>query len=208
MNPSFLKDLAERLELITKRTRGAFGFMTDDQINWRAKSGTWSIAQNLDHLILFNKSFFPMLVQAPNGHMPSRKREKVPVLPDFWANYYRKVLSGGVAFRKRKTAEIYQPSFRPYNETIIDQFVEHQGSLMQLIQDLEGVDLSMTITLPSKSIATMKLADCLAMLVQHEEHHLQQALAVKSNRTFPTGKTTNIAQEPLRGPKIAHTKSA
>lgn len=207
MNHSPTKDLVERLDLVTKRTRGAFGFMTADQLNWQAQDKSWSIGQILDHLMLFNTRFFPMIMQIADGQKPSRKREMLPILPSFWATYYRQVLSGS-SVRKRKSPEIFRPSNKPFGVELIDEFVAHQAAFGHLLQRLEGKPINqITVTLPSKSIATMKLDDCCRMLIHHEEHHLQQAISVKGFRSFPNTKTTSIAK-PVRGPKVAHSRTA
>lgn len=33
--------------------------LTDAQLNWKVHKQTWSIAQNMDHLIVVNESYFP-----------------------------------------------------------------------------------------------------------------------------------------------------
>lgn len=39
-----------------------FGSLTDEQLNWKPDEKTWSIAQNIRHLILINESYYLSLI--------------------------------------------------------------------------------------------------------------------------------------------------
>ena len=51
-------------EQIEKNTQGFiehFGVLTAEELNWKPDPKTWSIAQNISHLIQFNETYFPIL---------------------------------------------------------------------------------------------------------------------------------------------------
>lgn len=47
-----MKNWASQIDNITRQTQSEFGALTYEQLNWKPNSNIWSIAQNLDHLIV------------------------------------------------------------------------------------------------------------------------------------------------------------
>ena len=62
-----MKNWTIPLDNITKQTVTEFGTLTNEQINWKPNSITWSIAQNLDHLIIVNETYYPVLSSLKEG---------------------------------------------------------------------------------------------------------------------------------------------
>lgn len=48
---------------ITIDYKDAFGKLSAEELNWKPDFNTWSIAQNIDHVIKINESYFPILRQ-------------------------------------------------------------------------------------------------------------------------------------------------
>ena len=81
----------------------AFGNLSIEQLNWKPNSETWSIAQNIDHLIVINKSYFPIIESI-------RKRTyKIP--------FYAKVEFLGSVFG-RTVLKAVQPDRKKKNENV------------------------------------------------------------------------------------------
>ena len=55
------------LEGTTKRVEDNFSMLTYDELNWKPAPERWSIAQHLDHLILVNSSYFPVIERINDG---------------------------------------------------------------------------------------------------------------------------------------------
>ena len=51
-----MKNWIVTLEHITKQVQSEFGMLTKEQLNWKPTPDTWSIAQNLDHLMVVNET--------------------------------------------------------------------------------------------------------------------------------------------------------
>ena len=56
-----MKNWTSTLNDISKQSLSEFGSLTSEQLNWKPASNTWSIAQNLDHLIVVNETYYPVL---------------------------------------------------------------------------------------------------------------------------------------------------
>ena len=61
----------EQVERNTQRFIETFSGLSFEQLNWKPNSETWSIAQNIDHLIIINNTYFPVIDALRNGtHKP------------------------------------------------------------------------------------------------------------------------------------------
>ena len=65
----------DQIDEITDDFNRIFEPLTPSELNWKPNPGTWSIAQNIDHLIVINESYFQVFAQLREG-----KYEK-----PFWA---------------------------------------------------------------------------------------------------------------------------
>ena len=55
------------IDTVTETFRRDFGHLTCDEMNVQPSPGTWSIAQNLHHLIRINESYLPVISAAKAG---------------------------------------------------------------------------------------------------------------------------------------------
>ena len=49
------------IDKITKDFNSQFGHLSIEQLNWKPNQQTWSIAQNMEHLIVVNETYYPVL---------------------------------------------------------------------------------------------------------------------------------------------------
>ena len=71
------------IENITAEFEEKFGTLTQDQLNWKLNSDSWSVAQNINHLIVINSTYFPILDQLENQQATIPWHSKV----DFITNW-------------------------------------------------------------------------------------------------------------------------
>lgn len=62
-----MKNWISALDNITKQAQTEFGALTPEQLNWKPNPSTWSIAQNVDHLIVVNETYYPVLASLKEG---------------------------------------------------------------------------------------------------------------------------------------------
>lgn len=62
-----MKKWTTKLDIITEQSIAQFGILTNEQMNWKPNANTWSIAQNLDHLMVVNETYYPVLTSLKAG---------------------------------------------------------------------------------------------------------------------------------------------
>jgi len=58
---------SDRLDTITEKYQTSFGKLDASELNWKASANKWSIAQNIDHIITINQSYYPIFDSVHNG---------------------------------------------------------------------------------------------------------------------------------------------
>lgn len=155
-----------------------FGGLTDEQLNWKPSNKTWSIGQNIQHLILVNESYFPIITAAKKGTF------KPPFISkfDFIVNFLGTVLLKAVQpdnKKKTRTFQIWEPSSSKFDTEIITRFEEHQSILKQVIRDsLDLVRKGIVIASPANKNIVYKLDIAFDIIVAHEQRHFEQAKEV------------------------------
>lgn len=169
------QDFTYRLEKLTLKFNKTFGKLSEHEIHWKPDANTWSIAQNLEHLILINQSYFPMIDRLRN------KDHKKPFTAKlgFLVNFFGKVILKSVqpeTTKKTKTFSIWKPAENSKSEDILARFTEHQEKLKQKILDSEDLlKRSAVISSPANPKIVYKLDAAFKIILAHEERHFQQA---------------------------------
>lgn len=152
-----------------------FGALNAAQLNWKPAPDQWSIAQNIQHLIIINESYYPVLESL------HQNRYRVP----FWGkigfltSWLGKAILSSVQpdrRRKMKTFTIWQPADSNLPADIVQQFVQHHEQLKKNIAAaLPFVEKGAVIASPANRNIVYKLADAFDIITTHEQRHLQQA---------------------------------
>ncbi len=61
------EDWKKEINKVTAKFIESFKLLTESQFNFKPKPNTWSIAQNIAHLILLNSSYFQHFEEIKNG---------------------------------------------------------------------------------------------------------------------------------------------
>jgi len=181
-----IEEIVNELEEVTRRTRGLFGNLSTEQLNWKPTTGSWSIAQCLDHLITINQLYFPLLQSMRTGRVTPTFAERYSPMSGFFGKVLIRTLSPEYS-KKTETSQKAEPWMSEIDRGIIDRFAEHQATLMEHLQRMPpSLDRSRTvITSPLLRWVTYSLDDCLTILAVHEKRHLLQAKRVMEADTFP-----------------------
>jgi hypothetical protein len=162
----------------TKAFNEAFIKLTGAQLNWKPNPQTWSIAQNIDHLIVINETFFPVI------HAIRQGTYSLPFVAKlgFMANFLGKTILNAVEptrSKKMKTLPVWEPSKSEIKDDILYRFEKHQSALKNMIagcQDL--LDKGTIISSPGDRKIVYKLDTAFDIIVTHEQRHLGQAKEV------------------------------
>lgn len=167
-----------KIDLITNSFIREFGGLTGEQLNWKPDEKTWSIAQNIDHLIVINNTYFPVIQAIREGNY------RLPFIGKlgFMADFFGKTVLNSVApdrRRKMKTFPIWEPTKSKVSDDILKKFEQHQLELKQLITDSRDLlEKGTVISSPANKYIVYKLETAFDIIATHEHRHFEQAKEV------------------------------
>ena len=170
-----MKNFSIKLELITQIAVSQFGELTDERLNWKPNPNTWSIAQNLEHLIVVNETYYPVMDSLIAGTYKAPFIAKFGLIASLFGRIVIKAVQPDRQ-RKMKTFPIWEPSNNEIQGDILIRFEEHQSELMQKIENVKKFAAQGTIiSSPANRNIVYKLETAFDIIVSHEERHLEQA---------------------------------
>ncbi len=171
-----------QIDAITKDFNQSFGMLTMEQLNWKPNPNTWSIGQNLDHLIVINGTYHPIIKAIRAGTY------KLPYISklDFMVSFLgRTVLKAVQPDRKKrmKTFPIWEPAKSDIKPDIWERFEQQQTDLKKLIQSSSDLlDTGLVISSPANRNIVYKLETAFDIIVSHELRHFEQSKEVENLR--------------------------
>jgi hypothetical protein len=164
-----------RIDETTNGFRKAFGHLSAEQLNWKPNATTWSIAQNMDHLIVINGTYYPVIKTIRDGNY------KLPFMGKmgFMVNFLGKTVLNAVQpdrKKKMKTFPIWEPAKSKIDADILNRLEKHQEELKQLITGCSDLlDKGTIISSPANKNIVYKLETAFDIITTHEQRHLEQA---------------------------------
>lgn len=173
-----MNDRTAQLDLITAAFLSSFGSLSPAQLNWKPNSETWSIAQNMEHLIVVNESYYPVLDSLRSGTYTTPFIARIGFIVSFMG---RTILDAVKPDRKKKmkTFPIWEPTTSQVEGDILKRFEQHQTELKQQMDAAkEWVDKGTIISSPANKNIVYKLETAFDIIISHEQRHLEQAKEV------------------------------
>ena len=167
-----------RIDRTTDEFQNLFGSLTNEELNWKPNPEAWSIAQNIDHLIIINQSYFPPLSDMRSGNY------KLPFIASigFLVSFFGKTILASVKpdrKKKIKTFPIWEPTTGNISNGILEKFSNHQTELKREIEASEElVKKKAIIASPANKNIVYKLETAFEIIVTHEQRHLEQSKEV------------------------------
>jgi hypothetical protein len=170
-----MKNWTLTIDAITNRFLTEFGTLTNAQMNWRPNPNTWSIAQNLDHLIVVNETYYPVLISLKEGKYKTPFTAKIGFIVSFMGKAVLKAVQPDRQ-KKMKTFPIWEPSLSEVSNNILKRFENHQNELKQQIEDAKGLlEKGTIISSPANRNIVYKLETAFDIIISHEQRHFEQA---------------------------------
>ena len=113
-----------------------FGDLNLIQLNWKASPQQWSIGQCLDHLIVSNGKYLPLLKSIIEGKDKPSFWERNNPLSNYTGKQMVKTLGKNVV-KKFKSPRLFIPSENTINQNIISDFKNQQAEFFLLFLELE-----------------------------------------------------------------------
>jgi hypothetical protein len=169
-----ITQLTIAIDQITADFQKSFGHLTAEQLNWNNQGNCWSIAQNIDHIMVINNSYLPILTKLNGTGLTLPFMAKLGFMVRLLGKL---ILSSVEPTRKKKikTFPLWEPQATQLDEHILADFVKRQEWLKKIIIDNEA-NFTKTIYSPASKSIVYKLGTAFNILVTHERRHLNQAL--------------------------------
>lgn len=170
------------IDKVTSDFKQSFGALTIAELNWKPNPNTWSIGQNLDHLIVINGTYHPVINAVKAG------KNKLPFLAkfDFMVSFLGRTILKSVQpdrSRKMKTFPIWEPTKSDIQGDIWERFENNQNELKMLIQSCSDLlDRGAIISSPANRTIVYRLEIAFDIIVTHERRHFQQAIDIERVR--------------------------
>jgi len=169
-----INDWKARIQKVSEEAAALCAHKSSDELNTKPNATTWSMAQVLDHLIVTNSSYYPVIQQIREGkyRLPFMARFKFMVR--FFGNF---ILQSVEPTRKRKikTFPIWEPSKSTISGDILQRFLAHQ---QEFISWMEGCDellqKNTLLSSPANRNIVYTLDKAFDIIVAHEERHVNQ----------------------------------
>lgn len=164
------------LRRITQDYHEAFGELSEEQLNWKPAPEVWSVGQVIDHVMVTNSTYLPILAALRAGTYQPHFNARF----GFLASLFGKMILRSVqpeSKRKQKTFPPFEPSRSAIPGDIVARFETHQARLAQEIENTHGL-LDRVVSSPANRAIVLRLTRVFDILVAHERRHLAQAKAV------------------------------
>ena len=164
-----------QIDTVTAEFNTTFGALSPAQLNWKPNAATWSVAQNIDHLIQINKSYYPVIDQLKAGKLQLPWMARVGFMVSFFGKMILKSVHPD-SRRKMKTFPIWEPSSSDLPGDILHQFGQHQEELKrQIATSAEWIQQRAVIHSPANKKIVYSLDKAFDIILTHELRHLEQA---------------------------------
>ncbi len=176
MDVALMKSWEERIASLSASFKEAFGHLSQDELEAKPDPKTWSIAENLQHLIRINESYYPIFEQLKNNEL------SLPFLAKSMHKMLGKMILKSVEperKKKIKTFHIWEPQPVEREGTTLEAFLAHQESFALELESLHPfVEEDPVIHSPANANICYKLSTAIDIILTHEERHLNQAKAL------------------------------
>ena len=174
--------MLEELEVVDAFYEEHFQDLSPKQFYWKPNSKTWSIAQNIEHIILTNDAYISHMEKVLAKSKNQQKAPKEDFSSDWMGKRFMKALEPE-SNEKFKAPKIFNPSENPGQ--LESRLRASNRSLKGFIYKAVNYDLNIRIPLLESRLIRLKIGDRLKTLIMHKIRHLNQAYQIKLQVDFP-----------------------
>jgi hypothetical protein len=173
---SKIQDWKKRIDHITQEFTERFQDAPIAELHQNPHAESWSVTENLQHLMVVNESYFVLFDQLGKGTYKPPFIARIPLL----ANLMGKLLLKSVApsrNKKIKTFLIWEPKEGKLQGDILKQFTKQQDALKNWVEKLEPqLSKGLVIASPASNSIVYTLEKAIEIIVTHEQRHLNQSI--------------------------------
>lgn len=147
--------------------------LSDEELNWRNNSKSWSVLECLEHLNIYGDFYLP---EIENTIREKSYTSELEFRPGFLGDYFAKSMQPKAKLNKMKTFKKTDPIGSDLSRNVIDTFISQQNSLLELLQESEKVSLNKLKTgISITNWIRIKLGDTFRFVIYHNQRHIFQA---------------------------------
>ncbi|WP_166920443.1 DinB family protein [Flavobacterium poyangense] len=146
---------------------------SNEVLNYRINSKSWSILECLEHLNLYGRFYLPEIT----GQIQKNNSKQEDYFKSGWlGNYFAKSMLPKEKLNKMKTFKSMNPINSKLDKVVIDDFINQQIEMLELLNQARVVSLAKTKTAISISKGIrLKLGDTFRIVIYHNQRHIAQA---------------------------------
>ena len=174
-------NLRDQLDAAERNARLLVDNLAEERGCWRAETGSWSVAQCLDHLAITNRVYLGAMKEPTIRARAAGRLRRRPALPGFVGRWFATKMEPPVkAFSKMKAMRNIKPGRSPSLADALARFVTSQDEIRDYLSTNADLDLA-GIRFPNPLVRGIRfsVATGLHVITAHERRHLWQAWRVR-----------------------------
>jgi hypothetical protein len=201
----FKKNYLHEIDGLTEKFKISFQNLTEEEFNYKPKLDTWSVGQNIVHIILLNSSYFKHFTEIQIGNHNLYVNENTGTLAQNSLISVQPYTSSDRS-KRANTWDIWQPSSGYIKKEILRDFEKHQLDFKNHIETFNDFPVQNTfIRYPGHADLIFKLGDCINFLIDHEDRHWNQAYEIINFFQDDTSFAVTQKHTHLQGTQNRHT---
>lgn len=157
-----------------------FERLAESDLNWKEHQAKWSILECLEHLnrysLYYNAEFKKVIARTITSNNDQHQTKSTWMGRKFIAMMHPDNTT------KHKTFARMNPTEGSLKKEVIVRFLRNQQELLDILELASKVDMNKaSIPVEFIKMLRMNLGDALQFVIVHEQRHLKQAVAVRSN---------------------------
>ncbi len=169
-----------QVDEVSAEVQSLFSDVELDILSKRPGKGRWSVAENLDHLIVVNESYFPVFERVRTGLYKTPFLGRIGWVTRFMGN--ATLAGSGPADAKKRevrgmrTFKMWEPRKRDFFPNPVGEFVDMQKALKRQIEASESIlGQDPVIASPASGALVYPLSQAIDIIIAHEWRHVKQA---------------------------------
>ena len=144
----------------------------NDLLNQQPALNSWSIAQVLEHLNFYSRSYHARVAEK----LSAAGTQQTAFKSGWLGNYFTKMMQpkkDGAVVNKMSAPKDSRPAEVLDGPAVVGEFIGHQQELLKLLDT--GKDISVRVPTSISSLIKLQAGDTFRFLIAHQQRHLAQA---------------------------------
>ena len=181
MSPPDIKDLEEQLDAVERDAQMLVAGLDEERGGWCDGSGSWSVAECLDHLATGNRVYLHAMEESAIRARRQGRLRRGPATPGYVGRWFVRILEPPVKVRL-KAPKKATPRTAPTLADAFASFRISQDGVRAFLRTFGDLDLAgVRFKNPFVRGIRFSLATGLNVIAAHERRHLWQAWGVRRN---------------------------